>query len=215
MRLIRGALPLSTLFGTHIEVATEALANLLNRTRFVINATNPEVNNTQIIIQMIDGIKTLVQNIDSLSNDTKACISNGISGSVNLTVVRQLGKDLETLRRSYTFLVRSQIFVRNFSRTYRRFVMANIPKTCIQRAVELAFCGRCSRLLPPLCSNTCGALVRGCYAAFVTGLSKQFDLLWNFNKLSINAIKLGVANIISGTAMIVDTRQVGVIVSCQ
>jgi len=208
LRLVRSALPLSSLFGSHIADATVALANLLNRTKFEINATNPEVNTTLIIVDMIDGIKMLLNNIESLSDDTKACITSGISENVNFTIVRQLGRDLETVRRSYTFLVRSRNFVRNFSRTYRRFVMANIPKTCIRRAMELSFCGRCSRILPPLCSNACGALVRGCYAAFVTGLRTQFDVLWNTNRLSLNAIKLGVANIISRTARIVNTTQV-------
>ena len=207
MSSVRNGLPLASLYQAHIAEATAAFASLVSRSKFVINASNPEVNTTAIIVLMLDGIKAVIQG-SSLPDGTKTCLIDGITSSVNFDAIRSLGKDLEEVRRAYTLLVRIWNYLNNFATTFPGFVVSNIPKTCIDRAIEIYFCGRCGAVIPPLCSNTCGALVRGCYAAFVTGLQDQFNRLWNVTRQAVNVVRSGVANIVEDESSLIDSAQV-------
>ena len=65
----------------------------------------------------------------------------------------------------------------------------------MSKLVELSFCGRCMNRLPPLCIGTCGALVRGCYAPFVTGLERAFNNLWNVSEQIVRTINMNIAEL--------------------
>ena len=204
---VRGALPVPTVFSSHIRDTTTALANFLNRTNFVINTTNPEVNTTVIILSIFDGVRTLINGVDALSANAKTCINNLIT-NVSKTAISGLGKDLEQMRRSYTLLSRIENFLRNYANSERTFKISDIPKTCVRRAVEISFCRRCQQVLPPLCFNTCGALVRGCYAPYVTGLRNHFNRLWNIARQAVNILRLNADRIVKGTSVLIDSTKV-------
>ena len=96
---------------------------------------------------------------------------------LNGQVIRLLGRSLENVRRSVTAIFRILQFLTNFAKDLDGFAADNLPSQCVQRLVEISFCGRCIHTLPPLCRNSCGALVRGCYAGFLSSLESEFDLL--------------------------------------
>lgn len=193
--LIRDNLPLVSFYRDHVASVTERLTNLLSRQRFGINSTSsPEVNTTQVIIDIIDGIKLIIRN-SSFTDDQKTCLVSQLDQNLKLAVVRELGRNLEEVRRAYTLVIRIFNFLRNFNRTLSGFDVSDFPRECISTAIDISFCGRCTRVLPLLCSNTCGALVRGCYAAFFSGLRNEFNNLWNVTRQAINIMDRGVLNI--------------------
>jgi hypothetical protein len=65
-----------------------------------------------------------------------------------------------------------------FNRTLDGFTVQSFPTGCVTTLINVSVCGRCYRHIPPLCKNLCGSLVRGCYAAFYSGLQQEFDNLW-------------------------------------
>ena len=109
----------------------------------------------------------------------ETCIINFIRQRVNQTVVDLVVNTLEQIRRGVSSASRIRDFLQNLNRTLANFQPL---QQCSERLVELSFCSRCTRNIPPLCSNTCGALVRACYSPFLAGLRGEFDNLWNVTR---------------------------------
>lgn len=193
---IRDNIPFVSLFQSSAATITVNLANLLNRARFAINkASSPEVNTTQVFVDIITGIKTVIQNVQALTNEQKTCLIAEVDRNIDGAILRDLGKNLEEVRRANTIIIRIFNFLKNFNRTLGGFGVSDFPRDCISRAIDITFCGRCTKVLPPLCSNTCGALVRGCYAAFFSGFRNEFNSLWNVTRQVIGVASTGVLNI--------------------
>ncbi len=118
-------------------------------------------------------------NPNTLTNTQADCLVNQLRMHINQNDLRILGSTLETVRRSFTSVGRIVRFLERFIRTRDNFGVASFPRECVQKLIELSFCGRCKQRIPPLCRNSCGGLIRGCYAAFYSGLSREFDNLWD------------------------------------
>jgi len=82
---------------------------------------------------------------------------------------------LQEVRRAITTLIR----IGSFLERERRSLQSTSPvQQCIDAFIDLAFCSRCVQKTPPLCLNTCNALIRGCYSPYYTALNRKFDRLW-------------------------------------
>ena len=114
----------------------------------------------------------------------QACIINFIRQRVNQTVVDSVLNTLGQIRRGVSSASRIRDFLQNFNQTLANF---RPLRQCWERLVELSFCSRCTRNIPPLCSNTCGALVRACYSPFLAGLRGEFNNLWNVTRQVVRA----------------------------
>ena len=113
------------------------------------------------------------------NNDNKSmCVRNTIVNSLNQSDIAVLIRGLTTVKRSLVTLDRFADFLYR----YRMNTVFRFPRNCVRRFVELNFCGRCTRRIPPLCSNMCGALFRGCLSPYYTVLSRQFDIVWNVSR---------------------------------
>ena len=191
---IRENIPLVELYRNSAPEITAALADLLSRAKFGINGTNPEVNTTQYIVNILTGIKMLVLRLSLINSDQKMCIVDKIDTKINHDAIGKLGGSLEQIRLAYSALIRILNFLRNFQRNLGEFEATDFPRGCIIRAINIGFCGRCKMLLPPLCRNTCGSLVRGCYAAFFSGLRREFNSLWKVLRQLYVIIRVEVQN---------------------
>lgn len=135
------------------------------------------------LAEVVNGIVTSLgeaagQLLSRNSTTTQACILNAIRNNLNQQDIQLVIRTIEDVRRAFTVLRRSA----NFFQEYIEGIQFRFPRNCVRRFVELNFCARCTRKTPPLCSNTCGALVRGCLSAYYSALSRQFDILWDVSR---------------------------------
>lgn len=112
------------------------------------------------------------------------CITNFIQQRINQTALSLVGRGLGQIRRGVTTIVRILTFLQNYRLTLGNFQPL---QRCQERLVELSFCSRCTRRIPPLCSNTCGSLIRACYSPVIDGLRGEFDNLWNVAREVVRA----------------------------
>ena len=111
-------------------------------------------------------------------SETVMCVRDAILDNVNQTDLIALARGLMVVQRAVDTLDRFTDFLYR----YRMNTEFTFPRDCVRRFVELNFCARCTRRSPPLCSNTCGALFRGCLSPYYTVLNRQFDLIWNVSR---------------------------------
>jgi hypothetical protein len=154
------------------------------------------VDNMMITQGLAYNVSAFVQNITNHLVDLAAeifapgsmtqqtCITSFIRQRINQTALSLVGRHLEQIRRGVTTTARILTFLHNFNLTLGNFQPL---QHCQQRLVELSFCSRCMRRIPPLCSNTCGALIRACYSPFVDGLRGEFDNLWSVTRHVVRA----------------------------
>lgn len=112
------------------------------------------------------------------------CIANFIQQRINQTALSLVGRGLGQIRRGVTTTVRILTFLQNYNLTLGNFQPL---QRCQERLVELSFCSRCTRRIPPLCSNTCGSLIRACYSPVIDGLRGEFDNLWDVARQVVRA----------------------------
>lgn len=119
-------------------------------------------------------LELLVRRITS-SPSGRPCIRRIIMSEINQDAVDIIADKLEDIRRAITTLLRIGSFL---ERERRRLRNATPLEQCIDAFVDLAFCSRCIQRTPPLCLNTCNALIRGCYSPYYTALNQKYDRLW-------------------------------------
>ena len=152
--------PLIEIFLSHL--ITDA-SRTFNTSAFVQNITTATTNS-------IGNAISLGQN-DTIQN----CVVKHLTSSVNNTAYSTMVSHLETVRESVTSFRNFEQFQRNYVRN-KNF---KFPRECIDRLVRISFCGRCKNEIPPLCRNTCGVLIRGCYSPYYDALPGQFNILQN------------------------------------
>ena len=133
--------------------------------------------------EVVNGIVTslgevLLQRLNRNSTSARTCVLNALQNSLNQMDIQLVIRTIEDVQRAFTVLQRSA----NFFQQYVEGLQFRFPRNCVRRFVELNFCARCTKKVPPLCSNTCGALVRGCLSAYYSALSRQFDILWDVSR---------------------------------
>ena len=168
-----GSLPMAP--GITFDVLNGQLAPILNN--FVMDLRT--ANASQLIEVISNTIATSAGQLVSGGNATvAACVGDFIRDNINRTDVEDLVKGLTTVQRAVNTLDR----IASFLYRYRMTTQFRFPRNCVRRFIELNFCARCTKRTPPLCSNTCGALFRGCLSPYDTVLSRQLDVLWNVSR---------------------------------
>ena len=143
----------------------------------IIDSTSPISSASELFVQKI--IETATNSIGNLLGgrdmSIKDCIVQRLTAKVNDSIRSNMTDHLEILQRGITALVNSEQFLTNYSQNDS----FEFPNNCANELTSISFCGRCSSTFPPLCSKTCGALIRGCYSPYYDALPKEFYLLWN------------------------------------
>ena len=168
-----GRLNVTTLYG----IIAPSLNTIINN--LVIDDSTRDLNLTQVVNNIVTALGDAAGGALAQNNTaTQMCILNVIRSNLNQSDVDLVIQAIEDVRRAFTVLRRSA----NFFQQYVEDLQFRFPRNCVRRFVELNFCARCTQKTPPLCSNTCGALVRGCLSAYYSALSRQFDILWDVSR---------------------------------
>ena len=162
-----------------LSVFIQSSIEMITNNLFIDDNTR-DLNLNQVINDIVTALGNAAAQHLNVSRDMTAetCVLNAVRNNLNQSDVELIIRALEELRRAYTVLRRSA----NFLIQYIEGLQIRFPRNCVRRFVELNFCARCTQKTPPLCSNMCGALVRGCLSAYYSALSRQFDILWNVSR---------------------------------
>ena len=151
----------------------------------IVRGRGSTFNVSELIANITQRLETLAGRLLGGTNTTRQmCVINVLRQHVNLTAINRVGRGLEQIRQGVTTASRIYGFLQNFNQTVGNF---RPLRQCWERLVQLSFCSRCTRNIPPLCSNTCGALVRACYSPFLAGLRGEFNNLWNVTRQVVRA----------------------------
>ena len=151
----------------------------------IVRGRGSTFNVSGLIANITQRLETLAGSLLGGTNTTRQmCVINVLRQHINLTAINQVVRGLGQIRQGVTTAARIFGFLQNFNRTVGNFQPL---RQCWERLVQLSFCSRCTRNIAPLCSNTCGALVRACYSPFVAGLRGEFNNLWNVTRQVVRA----------------------------
>ena len=168
-----GRLDVSSLYGIIAPFLNTIIDNL------VIDDGTRDLNLTQVVNSIVMALGDAAGDLLARNSTTaRTCILNVIQNNLNQSDIELVIRAIEELRRAFTVLRRSATFFQQ----YIEDLQFRFPRNCVRRFIELNFCARCTQKTPPLCSNTCGALVRGCLSAYYSALSRQFDILWDVSR---------------------------------
>ena len=143
-----------------------------------INNNSQNFNASRLVQDIVETITQGAGNVISGGrNETlKTCAVQHLNNSISITSYYSMARLLETTQRCMIFLRNVEQFLKQYVRN-KNF---KFPSNCIERLLTINFCDRCKGNIPPLCSNTCGALIRGCFSPYYSALRNQFDnVLWN------------------------------------
>ena len=154
----------------------------------IISDTTRNFNSSRFIQNIVVAITNSVGNDISrgVNDNLKTCTVQHLNNSVNNTAYFNMVSQIETLRRGVTSFRNFEEFFTNFTQNTNDYF--KFPSNCVNRLVSISFCGRCKEKIPPLCSNTCGALIRGCYSPYYDVLPNQFDILWNVSRQVLEVV---------------------------
>ena len=144
----------------------------------VIDSSTRNFNVTQFAVDVVTALGNAAGQALTTNLTTRGYVLNAIRNNINQTDVTLITDAIQRMRRSFTVLNSTA----NCLYRYAVTTQYRFPASCLRRFVELNFCARCTRQIPPLCSNTCGALLRGCLSSYYSALSRQFDILWNVSR---------------------------------
>ena len=161
---------------THLpELYNRIVNNLLDN--LAINNNLQNFNASRLVQDIVETIIQGAGNIISNGrNETlRSCAVQHLNNSINITSYNSMVRLLETMHRCMISLRNIEQFLKQYTRN-KNF---KFPSNCVERLLTISFCDRCKDNIPPLCSNTCGALIRGCFSPYYGALHDQLDILWN------------------------------------
>lgn len=201
-------------FLSNLEDITSDLTAFLTRANFAISSASPERNTTAIFVNIVMRIEDAIRNSGVLNEMQQNCLVDELRMHVRQTSLVTLGRTLEVLRRSFSGIARIVQFLIRFNRNLDGFTIENFPAECVGRLTDISICGRCRRRIPPLCKNSCGALVRGCFAGFYSGLQLEFDNLWGVVRQLVMKAEQGVRELFEAENDLLDINLLQVVTDC-
>ena len=136
-----------------------------------------EVSNQMIVESLIRAYSSALQN--RFHNASSNCISKAVTDNINRDAIRTMAVQLQKIRGYVATLQRIGYFLRKQRESLRN---VTILRACVTRYVQLAICSRCTKDTPPLCYNTCNALLRACYSPYYTALNRHYNRLWELSR---------------------------------
>ena len=142
---------------------------------------------------------------DRYEGPSEDCISGVIQSLLNEDAVSDMVMQLQEIRRSISTLQRIGTFLQRQLETLRG---ETILQQCVTRLIDLAFCSRCFQATPPLCFNTCNALLRVCYSPYYTALNRQYNQLWDVVQRTVRVANSTVQGLLTMESVILDIDNV-------
>ena len=203
---IKQNIPAAQFLASALDDITESLSSFLDRARLAISASFPEQNTTAIFVAIVGRIEAAIRASSFLTAPQQECLVMQVNRHLNQTGLVVLGRTLRTVQRSFTAVTRIVSFLGDFARDLDDYIWESFPSQCLRRLLELSVCGRCTQRIPPLCSNTCGAIVRGCFAGFYSGLRREFDALWSVLRQLVERVEASVRELFAAENRLLDVN---------
>ena len=167
------------------EQYNEAYKSLIkNLAERLLNTDLTRNSASQFVDEVVETFQNSATNLLAGNNDTlHRCVLNGIANSVDQTDKDNMVRLTVRMRMSITTLKNMEQFLRN----YTAGTNFELPHNCAGQLVKLGFCRQCIENIPPLCSNTCSALARGCYAPYSDAWIAEYEL---FRNVSIQVLTI-------------------------
>ena len=153
----------------------------------------------------------VAETLGGIDMNRRDCIVRAIGSLIDDSTIQAIAREFDRIRES--ILTSSEIltFLNSLNDALGGF--EPLP-ACVDALVERSFCGRCTRRIPPLCSNVCGAIVRGCYAGFLEGIGQVFDRrLWNIARQLIQFTDRSIMELYTLGARSIDISNLAQVVS--
>ena len=126
----------------------------------------------------------IIPRVGEITEEERACI---IRNLLTPGVQDDIVANFTVLRRAFTTLVRIDGFYDRLARNITA-IGYRLSDRCIDAFLDLR-CEGCRRVIPRTCRNTCGAIVRGCYAVLLEILTNQLNLLWRVVDQLVSSIR--------------------------
>ena len=145
-----------------------------------------EFNLREVVEDIFTTLDTAAGNAFSFGNaETATCISRVLQENTNTELVSSIIDDIGQIRMAVTSISRMFSFYDTFNRTLAGF---RLGEQCLTGFIERYLCARCTQNVPPLCSNVCGGIVRGCFSPVFNGLQAQFNIMWRVGRQLVDRI---------------------------
>ena len=133
--------------------------------------------NTQMFVQNFSEalVDSLMRDLGNGDMRTEACIQGVAVSLVNDEASASIAAQIQVIRQGISTLIRIGEFLEGQREELARAVILD---ECITALINLTFCSRCTQRTPPLCFNTCNALLQACYSPYYTTLNDQYPQLW-------------------------------------
>jgi hypothetical protein len=138
---------------------------------------------------------------DEISESERRCINSKTSEVIGREPLATASSELVQLYR-YTLGAAKKILTFMASQT-NELNEASVSTACVNGFIQTAYCRQCVERTPPLCFNTCNALLRGCYSPYYTVLNGEFEELWVAVKNVTKRADRAVDAILSNTSKLV------------
>lgn len=158
-------------------------------------------NVIRFLNSLLDSLREVLVRQFTSNSPGQQCVRRIINSGINQNAVNEIADQLQEVRRSITTLRRIGSFL---ERERRRLRNINPLQQCVDAFIDLAFCSRCVQRTPPLCLNTCNALVRGCYSPYYTALNRNYNRLWRVVRDVLSVANSTVNDILTGEGAIID-----------
>ena len=158
-------------------------------------------NVRRFLNSLLDSLHEVLVRQFASNSSGQQCIRRIINSRINQNTINDIADQLQEVRRAITTLIRIGSFL---ERERRRLQNVTPLQQCVNAFIDLAFCSRCIQKTPPLCLNTCNALVRGCYSPYYTALNRNYDRLWRVVRDILSVANSTVQDILTGEGAIVD-----------
>ena len=133
---------------------------------------------------------------------TEQCVREVASAVVNGQAVANTAQQIQRIRQAISTLIRIGAFL---EAQKTALAQATFLDECVTKFIDLAFCSRCTQKTPPLCFNTCNALLRVCYSPYYTTLNRQYSRLWTIAQQVVTIANTTVRDILAGEEALIDT----------
>ena len=158
-------------------------------------------NVRRFLNSLLDSLHEVLVRQFTSNSSGQQCVRRIINSRINQNTINDIADHLQEVRRAITTLIRIGSFL---ERERRRLQNVTPLQQCVNAFIDLAFCSRCIQKTPPLCLNTCNALVRGCYSPYYTALNRNYDRLWRVVRDILSVANSTVQDILTGEGAIVD-----------
>ena len=161
-------------------------------------------NPSQFVDRLVaSDIEAVAEALGGGDADTENCVQRVATSLVNRGAVSTVARQIQTIRQVITTLNRIGAFLKKQRAALSE---STFIEECVSRFIDIAFCSRCTENTPPMCFNTCNALLRACYSPYYTVFNEQYARLWQTAQRALRIGSSAVESLFDNEATLLDSE---------